>query len=96
MSDRKPMPKMVDRKCKCCGTSFQARAVDVKRGWGRYCSKSCKAIRQESRTGQYRRYQQRQSGISRDDGAFAMSPAELACGGYGDADENSPFGEGKW
>lgn len=39
---------------KCfCGNNFIARTADRKRGWARYCSKSCKAIRQESRTGQY-------------------------------------------
>tara|TARA_Y100001938_G_C7873423_1_gene321434 strand:- start:105 stop:425 length:321 start_codon:yes stop_codon:yes gene_type:complete len=42
------MPKMVDRICKCCRQPFQARAADVKRGWGNYCSKSCKANKQES------------------------------------------------
>ena len=30
-----------------------ARTADVKRGWGRFCSKSCKASVQESCTGQY-------------------------------------------
>lgn len=34
--------KMVIVKCRC-GETFQARAADRKRGWGRYCSKSCKA-----------------------------------------------------
>ena len=24
-----------------CGTNFQARTADVKRGWGKFCSKSC-------------------------------------------------------
>lgn len=35
---------------------FQARTVDVKRGWGKFCSKSCKAIHQENKTGQYKNY----------------------------------------
>lgn len=50
---RKPMPKMVDRICKSCRQPFKARAADVKRGWGKFCSKSCKAIKQEKQTGQY-------------------------------------------
>jgi hypothetical protein len=45
--------KKVERKCKSCGASFMARVADVKRGWGRSCSKSCKATAQEARTGQY-------------------------------------------
>ncbi|USB88783.1 hypothetical protein [Burkholderia cenocepacia] len=40
---RTPMPRMVERKCERCGLPFRARAADVKRGWGRFCSKSCKA-----------------------------------------------------
>lgn len=46
-----PRGKMVERKCRCCGGAFTARAADVKRGWGKFCSKSCKAILQEQRTG---------------------------------------------
>lgn len=30
-----------------------AKAADVKRGWAKFCSKRCKAIEQERRTGQY-------------------------------------------
>jgi hypothetical protein len=51
-----PPPTMVDRKCQWCRKPFQARAVDVKRGWGRICSKSCKAKRQEKQTGQHAAY----------------------------------------
>jgi hypothetical protein len=38
-------------KCKCCGKPFEARKVDRARGWARFCSKSCKAIKQTQRTG---------------------------------------------
>lgn len=47
--------KKIERKCRC-GAAFQAREADVKRGWGKYCSKSCKASAQEARTGQHREY----------------------------------------
>jgi hypothetical protein len=40
------MAAMVDRKCERCGASFQAREADVKRGWAKFCSKSCKAKKQ--------------------------------------------------
>ena len=46
-------------KCKCCGNIFEARTADIKRGWGKYCSKSCKAKKQESRTGQFKNFQNR-------------------------------------
>lgn len=47
------MASMTNVVCKCCKTNFQARTADVKRGWGKFCSKSCKAKTQEKRTGQY-------------------------------------------
>lgn len=34
---------MCDRKCERCGEQFKAKTADVKRGWARFCSKSCKA-----------------------------------------------------
>ena len=43
-------------KCACCGDPFTARVADRARGWARYCSKSCKAKKQEARTGQYGLY----------------------------------------
>lgn len=49
-------------KCARCGDPFIARVADRKRGWARFCSKSCKAIRQEQRTGQYAAYLNRQDG----------------------------------
>lgn len=45
--------------CKCCGQLFTARTADRARGWALYCSKRCKAIKQESRTGQYAAYKSR-------------------------------------
>lgn len=38
-------------RCKCCGQPFTARTADRKRGWARFCSKRCKAIRQTQQTG---------------------------------------------
>lgn len=42
------MPSMTKVKChnKKCGKEFEARTADVKRGWGKFCSKSCKAKKQ--------------------------------------------------
>lgn len=45
----------VTQKCKWCRDPFTARVADVKRGWAKFCSKSCKAKEQESRTGQHAR-----------------------------------------
>lgn len=44
------MASMTTVKC-TCGTEFQARTADVKRGWGMFCSKSCKAKKQTKDTG---------------------------------------------
>lgn len=30
-----------------CSVEFEARVSDIKRGWGKFCSKRCKAITQE-------------------------------------------------
>jgi hypothetical protein len=80
--------------CKCCGTPFRARIADIKRGWGKYCSKSCKAIKQTQRTGYYGPNRDENRGMNKD-GSFQMSQADLAAGGYGDADWNTSFGDGK-
>jgi endogenous inhibitor of DNA gyrase (YacG/DUF329 family) len=50
---RKVNASMTTVNCKWCKNNFQARSADVKRGWGIFCSKQCKAMEQESRTGQY-------------------------------------------
>lgn len=50
------MAKMVDTRCKWCGCYMSVRAADVARGWGRFCSKSCKAKNQEKKNGQYKAY----------------------------------------
>ena len=42
------MASMTEVKCanRECGAMFLARTADVKRGWGKFCSKSCKAKKQ--------------------------------------------------
>ena len=37
---------MATYKCKRCKEEFQAREADRRRGWARFCSKRCKAIKQ--------------------------------------------------
>jgi hypothetical protein len=60
----KPKPisrgKTVDVKCACCCSTFKARVADVKRGWGKFCSKRCKAVKQEKETGQFMDYLSRE------------------------------------
>lgn len=131
----------VEVKCanKQCRKAFKARAADIARGWGKFCSKSCKAINQEKRTGQYAHFmagQNSDEGSNRwvdDDGnrkarrwlnwgrsvvsttdamtgevtieefdkhgisqGFQMSREQLSHGGYGDADHDTAFGDGKY
>ena len=80
--------------CACCKRPFMAREADRKRGWARFCSKSCKAIRQTQRSGYAGPARERDD--ERD--GFVMSPADLAAGGYGDSDpyDGLPVGHGKW
>ena len=58
------MAAMVEVTCanKSCKAAFKARVADRKRGWGKFCSKSCKASEQERRTGQMARYLERCDG----------------------------------
>lgn len=53
---------MIKAKCKYCGDPMQVREADVKRGWGKFCSKSCAASWKERRTGNYARYLAREEG----------------------------------
>lgn len=41
----------VEKRCKTCKCVFYPKVTDVQRGWGKFCSKSCKAIEQTRRTG---------------------------------------------
>lgn len=45
---------------KSCRRPFTARVADRKRGWGRFCSKACKAVVQEKRTGQHSAFLRRE------------------------------------
>jgi len=45
MRGKKVKVECENRECK---TIFEARVADRKRGWGRYCSKSCKTVQQEA------------------------------------------------
>ncbi|QDH45717.1 hypothetical protein AAM37_gp46 [Pantoea phage vB_PagM_AAM37] len=72
------MATMVKVKCanKSCGSEFMARLADRKRGWGRFCSKSCKAVKQERRTGQHAAYLDRQNDSGSSRGYMSPSMAE--------------------
>jgi len=50
------MATMQEITCKCgCGRTKMVRTADVKRGWGKFFDKSCKARHQERKTGHYAR-----------------------------------------
>ena len=57
------MSTMKTYRCQQCSQPFEARVADRKRGWARYCSKQCKAVKQESITGQFAYHE----GRARDD-----------------------------
>lgn len=48
---------MTIKKCEWCGGEHNVKPADIRRGWGRFCSKSCKAKAQEKRTGQHAAHQ---------------------------------------
>ena len=41
------MASTVDVACEWCAGKFKARTADRKRGWGKFCSKACKASKQK-------------------------------------------------
>ncbi|MBP5097954.1 hypothetical protein [Pseudomonas protegens] len=41
------MSATVEVLCEWCSGQFSARVADRKRGWAKFCSKSCKASKQE-------------------------------------------------
>lgn len=96
----------VQVKCARCGDPFTARVADRKRGWGKFCSRSCKAIKQTQKQGGRTYFAD--GGYVTADGrefdrngillGFQMSAADLAMGGYGDSDpyDGAPVGDGKW
>lgn len=45
------MTSMTTVKCANCKTEFEARTADINRGWGKFCSKVCKAKKQTATTG---------------------------------------------
>lgn len=49
------MAATVQVKCQSCGDPFTARVADRRRGWGRFCSKSCKAVKQMKTHGDTRK-----------------------------------------
>jgi len=52
------------KSCKNCNAPMTVRTADVKRGWGKFCSKSCKATHQSrNRTSKTRAYP-RHDGVS--------------------------------
>ena len=73
-------------KCKNCGDPFHARIADRNRGWGRFCSKSCKAAEQEKRTHQNARYHLRRADIdAASDHDDAMRATEAGWDGHKNA-----------
>lgn len=45
------MTSKVTKSCKSCKKEMQVRVADVRRGWGKFCSKSCKAKDQVKKSG---------------------------------------------
>jgi hypothetical protein len=72
------MASMTEITCACgCGRKKNVRTADVKRGWGKYFSKFCKAISQTRRTGRGRP----KIVASREDNWITIhEEAEIECG----------------
>lgn len=73
------MPSTTERTCKTCGEKFMARTADVKRGWAKFCTKSCKAVFQEKKTGQYAAFLNRRDSEPSFSNAHQFSNEEHDC-----------------
>lgn len=60
-------------KCKCCGAPFEARTAERARGWAKFCSKSCKAVKQTQAGGGRRKSGARGSRYPRHDDLSEMT-----------------------
>lgn len=67
----------VEVKCKNCTTVFTARVADRKRGWGKYCSKSCKAQKCVNGKRAYGNYHNRKQNDNYD-GAVSLSIEDMS------------------
>ena len=78
----------VECKCKQCKQPFMARVADRKRGWGRFCSKSCKAKKQTKQM-PFDKVRQRSFKSNQDKGAFIESRDYID---WGDVDDKNNYG----
>ena len=82
--------------CKCgCGRKKLVRVADIKRGWGKFFDKSCKARYQERKTGQFKAHC-RGEGVSHAAKRIGEDPlkAVLSYTGVDDCDGLHPAGYG--
>lgn len=54
------------RNCDNCGTEYEAKPDDVKRGWGLTCSKKCAAEKREKSRDDYDKEKVRKNNIKRE------------------------------
>jgi hypothetical protein len=89
--------KTIEVTCKCCPDKFIARAADRKRGWARFCSKSCAAFwKQYGRRRGHQSLEMRESAIHRNgierlqgEGSVSYAPREFVyVGGFGSWDDH--------
>ena len=81
------MASMEEIICGCgCGRKKMVRTADVKRGWGIFFSKSCKARHQEGRTGQNAAYRKTMEEIELEkDHDYAMAECEMGWDAHKDS-----------
>lgn len=56
----------MERECDVCGEKYNAKASDIKRGWGLTCSKSCAAKKRETSREDYDISKVRTNNMKRD------------------------------
>lgn len=60
---------LTNRNCDICNTEYTVKIADLKRGWGRCCSKSCAAIKRTNKKDGYKKkYRRTEEGYIIKDG----------------------------
>lgn len=86
------MPSMTEIICKCgCSRKKMVRTADVKRGWGKFFSKRCKAVYQSRSGGSDKyynaRHRRRAAYTADQDGGVGLSLEDMSM------DNAGPFGD---
>ena len=72
----------MERKCDICNKTYTTRKVDLDRGWGLCCSKSCASLKRERKKGNTKWYPHNRQEGEQSDGDYASELNEMGWDGH--------------